>query len=256
MAGGLLAAACSGAGHGAAEASPGSKPAEEAATPAREEPSPSRFVAEPDRVPKTEEEALRLVRAVVFTPRDWGPEFVAQDPAESGPRSWAVLDATCHWRREPSPDGVLATLSRYSELPGAADRGTVRLTAVVTVHRTVAGADRQVNTTLEEAMRCPDQWVRPGERITDLVSAGSPWGTGAQTYADDSVYESGRYVSQSADGETRHPYEWVVNRIGTVVVAVSVKGGAGHTPEELAELATQGTSGMRSSLVALLGEDA
>lgn len=184
-------------------------------------------------VPRTPEEGRRLVESVVFAPGDWGRGFVAQDPAESRPGTWAVLDDDCRWDREKAPRGVLAGLSRYSLLPAGGSKGAVRVTAAATAHSSVLGADEQLSTTLEEVLRCPEQHPRAGARITGLNSLGTPFGAREQDYADDSVLEAGQYVEK--DGAAR-PYRWMVARLGTVVVAVSVTGGQGHTEQELHRL--------------------
>ncbi|GAA2435237.1 hypothetical protein [Streptomyces lavendulocolor] len=172
---------------------------------------------------------------VVLRPADWGPEFVPQAVAESRPRTVAVLDGKCRWQREPLPAGVWASLSRYAELPGRDGKGTVRVTAVATVHTSELGADEQLSTTLEEVLRCREQEIRSGERLTELGSTGTPFGLRGQQWADDNVYERGMYVTR----EGAHPYVWSVARVGTVTVGVSVKGAAGHTAEELNRWVTQ-----------------
>jgi hypothetical protein len=214
------------------------------------------FDAAPGGLPRNADEALRLARAVAYAPDDWGRGVVAQQPAQSEPDTVALLDGDCRWTRAPRPGGVLASLSRYSELPAADGRGSVRMTAVVTVHATEARADRQLNTALEDVLRCPEQRLRDDERVVDLVSAATAWGEG-QTYADDYVYERGRYLRE---GEPRkdgggHPYEWTMDRLDTVVVSVSVKGSEGYAADDLRALATRGTAGMRARVTDLLGEE-
>ncbi|MEU3068780.1 hypothetical protein ABZ712_18065 [Streptomyces sp. NPDC006906] len=206
-------------------------------------------------LPRNAAEALQLARAVTYGPDDWGRGVVAQRPSESEPDTVALLDGACRWTRVPLPRGTLASLSRYSELSAADGRGSVRMTAVVTVHATEAGADRQLNIALEEVLRCPEQLLRDGERVVDLVSSASARGEG-QTYADDSVYERGRYLREDEphkDGAGQ-PYEWTMDRLGTIVVSVSVKGSEGYAADDLRALATRGTSGMRTRVADLLGE--
>ncbi|WP_333773380.1 hypothetical protein [Streptomyces sp. IBSBF 3136] len=170
---------------------------------------------------------------MVFAPGDWGRRFVAQDPAESTPGTWAVLDGHCRWERQKLPRGVLAGLSRYSGLPAGGGKGAVKVTAAATAHSSILGADEQLSTTLEEVLRCPEQQPRADARITGLNSLGTPFGAREQDYADDSVLEAGQYVGK--DGAAQ-PYLWMVARLGTVVVAVSVTGGKGHTQPELQQL--------------------
>ncbi|MFI5685299.1 hypothetical protein [Streptomyces sp. NPDC051636] len=191
------------------------------------------FTPDAGLVPRTSRDGQRLVDSVVFAPGDWGRGFVAQDPAESTPGTWAVLDDSCRWAREKAPRGVLAGLSRYSLLPAGGGKGAVKVTAAATAHSSVLGADEQLSTTLEEVLRCPEQQPRADERITGLNSLGTPFGTREQDYADDSVLEAGQYVEK---GGAAQPYEWMVARLGKVVVAVSVTGGKGHTEHELQQL--------------------
>lgn len=232
MVAGSLLAGCSAQG-----ADGGSPPREgsrtHAATPgaaARPSGGPS---ATPGLVPRTSKEGRGLVGAVVFAPQDWGRRFVAQDPAESTPGTWAVLDDDCRWERRKLPPGVLASLSRYSRLPAGQGKGAVKVTAAATAHSSVLGADEQLSTTLEEVLRCPEQQPRADARITGLNSLGTPFGAREQDYADDSVLEAGQYVRKGGDAQ---PYLWMVARLGTVVVAVSVTGGTGHTEPELQQL--------------------
>ncbi|MCP9944247.1 hypothetical protein LUX12_04715 [Streptomyces somaliensis] len=180
-------------------------------------------------MPKNAAQAEELVDQVVLQPTDWGPDFVPQAVAESRPRTVAVLDGECRWQREPLPASALASLSRYAELPGRGGKGTVRVTAVATVHTSEAVADEQLAATLEETRRCREQEIRPGERLTGLHSAGSAFGMRRQQWANDSVYETGTYVTR----EGAHPYLWSVARVGSVIVNASVKGARGYTEEEL-----------------------
>ncbi|MFJ1557735.1 hypothetical protein [Streptomyces mirabilis] len=168
---GPLLAGCSGAGGGEAAEPPGSKNAT-ASSGTRSSPGPGPsatglgFTPDPGRAPKTRSEAGHLARAVAGAPANWGPGFVKRDPYESDPGFWLVLDATCVLRRDPLPATVLAILTRYSELPAQDGKGPIRVAAVVTVHRTAKDADWEMAETLEEALRCPDQQLRQGERTT------------------------------------------------------------------------------------------
>ncbi|MBL1082343.1 hypothetical protein JK359_10160 [Streptomyces actinomycinicus] len=182
-----------------------------------------------------------MADSVVFAPRDWGRGYVAQDPAASAQGTWPALDRDCRWERQKLPRGVLASLSRYSRQPAGGGKGEVKVTAAATVHSAALGADEQLSTTLEEALRCPEQQPRSGERITGLNSLGTPFGAREQEYADDSVLEAGQYVGK---GGTAQPYLWMVARSGTVVVAVSVTGGKGHTQEELLPLGSNALAKM------------
>ncbi|MGQ4360753.1 hypothetical protein [Streptomyces sp. SAS_272] len=207
------------------------------------------FEADPAEVPRTGRQAERLAQAVALQPQAWGAGFRAQQPAASTPRTVAVLDTQCRWQRRPLPKTVLASLSRYSELPGAGGKGTLKVTAVVTVHATVRDADQQLSTTLEEPLRCPVQQVRTDEQISGLLSTASAYGQGSNTYADDQVVEIGSYVT----GASAQTYRWFVTRLGTVTVAVSVMGATGYKPDELVQYASQGTNTMLSRVESELG---
>ncbi|WP_406191158.1 MULTISPECIES: hypothetical protein [unclassified Streptomyces] len=152
-----------------------------------------------------------------------------------------MLKKSCRWEREALSPGVLASTSRYSLLPAGKGKGAVEVTAVATVHASVLSADEQLSTTLEEVLRCPEQGRRSDERITGLMSLGTPFGAREQQYADDSVLEAGELVGNGGDAQ---PYRWMVARLGTVVVAVSVTGGAGNTEQELNELGSRAVAQM------------
>ncbi|MFE0515430.1 hypothetical protein [Streptomyces sp. NPDC058964] len=192
-------------------------------------------------MPRTSADGRTLADSAVLAPGDWGRGFVAQSPAASTPGTWAVLDGNCRWERQKLPRKVLASVSRYSRLPGGGGKGTVKVTAAATVHASVLGADQQMSTTLEEVLRCPEQQPRSDERITGLMSLGTPFGARGQQYADDYVIEDGAYVRKS--GGTQ-PYRWMVARLGTVVVAVSVTGAKGYSEQELQQLGTDALAKM------------
>lgn len=173
-------------------------------------------------------------------PQDWGAGFQAQPLARSAEGTVAVLDEGCRWQRRALPDDVLASLSLYSELPGTGKRGTVKVTAAVTVHTTVLGADGHLSETLEEALRCPEQQVRADERIAELMSVGTPFGIRGNNYADDSILETGVYLT----GGGKAVYRWMVTRLGQVTVTVSLKGAEGYTVSELDQYMTRGTTTM------------
>jgi hypothetical protein len=199
------------------------------------------FTPDASLVPRTSEEGRRLAESVVLLPDDWGRGYVAQTPAESTPATWAVLDESCRWQRERLPRGVLASTSRYSRLPAGQGKGAVKVTAVTTVHASVLGADEQLSTTLEEVLRCPEQRPRSDELITGLGSLGTPFGAREQEYADDSVLEAGQFVE---NGGAAQPYRWMLARLGTVVVAVSVTAGTGYTEQEVNELGSKALAQM------------
>ncbi|GAA3877596.1 hypothetical protein GCM10023084_33070 [Streptomyces lacrimifluminis] len=209
------------------------------------------FTHDPARVPKTRAVALRLARAVAAAPVDWGPGFVKRDPYESDPGFLPALDANCVWQREPLPATVLATLTRYSELPAEDGKGPIRVAAVVTVHRTVTDAAWEMAGTLEEALRCPDQQLRQGERITGLISQGSAFGQMGNLTSEDSLAEGGEYYSDDLGGP--HYYYWLQSRLGQVTVAAVGRGADGRTPEEVSAALVPGMSQMLSGLETELG---
>ncbi|WP_236067381.1 hypothetical protein [Streptomyces brasiliscabiei] len=203
-------------------------------------PSVTPFEAAPDRVPESRRQGAALAEAIVMRPGDWGTGFRAQPLARSAGGTMAVLDEECRWQRRALPDDVLASLSLYSELPGSGGRGTVKVTATVTVHSTVQAADGHVSETLEEALRCPEQQVRADERIAELMSVGTPRGLRGNNYADDSVLETGVYLT----GGDKALYRWMVTRLGQVTLTVSFKGGEGYTVADMEQYMTRGTTTM------------
>lgn len=258
---GLLLAGCSGdGGDGTAKpagsGSTGSKsPTASADTRSGPTPSPSAtgldFTPDPGRAPKTRAEALRLARAVAAAPARWGPGFVRRSPYESDPAFRPVLDRDCVWQLNPLPATVLATLTRYSELPAEDGKGPIRVAAVVTVHRTVKDADWEMAGTLEEALRCPDQQLRQGERITELGSLGAGFGLMGNLTAEDMLTEGGKYYSDELGG----PYHYysTQSRMGQVTVAAFGKGSKGRSMDEVNTALLQGAGAMVSAAESELG---
>ncbi|MFI9112351.1 hypothetical protein [Streptomyces venezuelae] len=185
------------------------------------------FTPDPQRAPKTEAAARRLALAVVAGPDAWAPGYVKRTPHLSDPDYWPVLGATCSWETGTRPADVLASVTAYSELPAAGGKGALRVAATVTVHRTESDADWEMASTLEEALRCPDQKLRDGERITELMSLGNPFGVGGNATADDALREGGSYINDAVKG--KQFYSWYQSRIGQVTVAAVVKGAPGYS---------------------------
>ncbi|MFI0966474.1 hypothetical protein ACH4S8_34540 [Streptomyces sp. NPDC021080] len=198
------------------------------------------FQADPAKVPRTKSRAEALAAAVALKPQGWGAGFRAQQQAASTPGTVAVLDEQCRWERRSLPHGVLASLSRYSEIPAAGGKGELKVSAAVTVHTTVRDADEQLATTLEEPLRCRQQQVRTDEWISGLMSTAIPYGQGNNTYSDDQVVEMGKYLT----GKREQTYYWHVTRLGTVTLAVSVKGAEGYSDNEVAKYAAEADSAM------------
>lgn len=196
------------------------------------------FTPDPERAPKTEAEARRLALAVAAGPDAWGPGYVKRTPYLSDPDYWPVLGANCSWETGSRPADVLASVTAYSEIPATGGKGVLRVAATVTVHRTESDADWEMASTLEEVLRCPDQRLRDGERITGLMSLGNPFGVGGNATAHDALREGGSYLNDAVKG--KQFYSWYQSRIGQVTVATVVKGAPGYT--ELSDGAAIGTS--------------
>lgn len=217
-------------GKGSSSTSPGASAP--ASTPA---PTPTStrlaFVADPKRAPKNEADAKRLALAVVAGPDSWGSDYTKRTPHLSGDTYWPVLDARCTWEAGTRPQTVLYSVTAYSEVPATAERGLLQVSATVTVHRTESDADWEMAQTLEEALRCPSQQLRDGERITGLMSLGSPFGVGGNYTSVDSLREAGTYLNDAVKGE--QTYSWYQSRVGQLTVAAVVKGAPGHIAKEL-----------------------
>ncbi|MFE5910915.1 hypothetical protein ACFQ6B_17770 [Streptomyces wedmorensis] len=246
LAGGLIATGCtSGAGDGekpdgkgrtSASSTPGT--AEASTTAPAPTPTALDFTPDPKRAPKTEAEARRLALAVVAGPDAWAPGYVKRTPYLSDPDYWPVLGANCSWETGTRPADVLASVTAYSELPATGGKGVLRVAATVTVHRTESDADWEMASTLEEALNCPDQKLRDGERVTELMSLGNPFGVGGNSTAHDSIREGGSYLNDAVKG--KQPYSWYQSRLGQVTVATVVKGAPGY--QEMNDGTAIGTS--------------
>ncbi|MFF5934135.1 hypothetical protein [Streptomyces sp. NPDC012508] len=210
------------------------------------QPTPTKlgFTADPKRAPKNEAEAKRLALAIVAGPESWGADYVKRTPHLSADDYWPVLSAQCTWETGARPRTVLHSVTAYSEVPAQDGKGTLRVSATVTVHRTETDADWEMAETLEEALRCPDQRLRDGERISGLMSLGSPFGVGGNFTAVDSLREAGTYVNDAVRGE--QTYSWYQSRVGQVTVAAVVKGAPGHVAKDVDSAQVQ-------ALVAMVG---
>ncbi|GAA2786504.1 hypothetical protein [Streptomyces showdoensis] len=234
----LLAGCSSGGGGGGGDGKPSrtaTPGASASGTPAAS-PTPSAtptgpgFTPDPKKAPRDAADAKRLALAMVAGPDDWGPEYAERAPNFSEPGYWPVLDANCEWEAGTTPRTVLYSVTAYSEIPATGGKAPLRVAATVTVHRTESDADWEMAETLEEALRCPDQQLRDGERITELNSLGVPYGTGGNASTIDSVLERGSYVNSAFKGT--HFYSWLQTRTGQVTVATVVKGAPGYTESE------------------------
>ncbi|WP_370414356.1 hypothetical protein [Streptomyces fradiae] len=194
-------------------------------------PTPTRpDTLDPRRAPRTAADAQKLALAVVAGPDAWGPDYEKRSPYLSPAGYWPVLGAECVWDTGGLPRSVLASATAYSEIPAAGGKGTLRVAATVTIHRTDSDADWEMAETLEEALRCPDQELRQGERITGLTSLGTEYGVNGNTSTTDLLLERGSYVSDAVKGPQF--YTWMQTRVGQVTFATVVKGAPGHTEAE------------------------
>ncbi|MEO3764663.1 hypothetical protein [Streptomyces sp. B5E4] len=208
--------------------------------------------ADPAKAPRDRAAARTLIDDVIADPALFGPGAVAATPYESDPGRWSVLGEDCVWRQEPLPGDVLATLSRHFEVPAAAGKGAARLVAVVTVHRTAEEADWENAGMLEEMLRCPEQQLGAGERLTDLISSASYYGDSANLYADDVLRESGDYRGA---GAAATPYAWMQMRLGQVTVSVSVRAGRGYDMTEAQDIGREAGVRMLQRVKGALGRD-
>ncbi|MDX2293952.1 MULTISPECIES: hypothetical protein [Streptomyces] len=189
------------------------------------------FTYDPARAPRNRADAQRLARAVLAEPDSWGPGFTERTPYLSPDGYWPVLPASCRWETGALPSTVLHSVTGYSEVPAKGAKGLLQVAATVTVHTSVDEADWEMAQTLEEALRCPDQTLRDGEKVTGLFSIGTPFGVNNNFTAADSLNERGKYVRAGVKGE--HFYGWSQSRVGPVTLAVSAKGSAGHSEDEI-----------------------
>ncbi|MFF5762837.1 hypothetical protein ACFY8F_09930 [Streptomyces tanashiensis] len=234
---GLVLAGCAGGGGGDGKPDGGARggttpSASASAPPSTAVPTATAYTFTPDpaRVPKTPADAKRLALAVVAGPDAWGPDYVEGKPYLSTEGSWPVLPDTCLWEAGTLPATVLYSATTHSEIPAAGGKGRVRVTATVTIHRTADDADWEMAQTLEEALRCPAQTLREGERISGLMSIGD-LGDAGNLFSEDSINERGKFIDDTVKGQ--HFYGWTQARVGQVTVAVSARGGPGHTDDDL-----------------------
>ncbi|MFG2356452.1 hypothetical protein [Streptomyces sp. NPDC048521] len=218
-------------------------------------PSPTEVVdIDPARLPGTRTQAAALIRAVLPDPSAFDPGAVRRTPYESDPRRWPVLGDDCVWHQQALPENVLATSTRSYEIPASGAKGPLRLSAVVTVHRTAEQADWENAEVLEEMLRCPSQQLRSDEVITSLNDVPASFGDSGNEYADDVLNELGTYTSAEVGGP--HPYLWEQTRIGQFTLAVCAKGAKGWSRADLFDRLRDPHVGMRARLRAAIERDA
>lgn len=199
--------------------------------------------ADPARLPASRADALAFIGKVIADPDSFGPGVVRRSPYESDPATWPVLGADCAWQRKKPASSVLATRSRSFEVPAAGGRGPLRLSAVVTVHRTREDARWEMAESLEETMRCPTQQLKQGELIGSLVSGSLAQGESTQNSSEDSLIEYGQYRNAASGGDP-YPYSWLQAQSLQFTVAVTGKGAKGWTDAEIGALTVQAQSAM------------
>lgn len=198
-------------------------------------PSAYDFTPDPARVPKNAARARELTRNAALGESDWTAGMVRHTPYESG-GTWPVLADSCVWSRTALPDGVLDSFTRRLDVPARGGKGRVQGAVTVTVHRTVAGADREVRDTVQESFRCPQQELGGGQRLSGLMSL--QFDQKDVRNADASLFEAGKYTGPGSGGV--QDYVWSKSRIGPVTTAVSVKGAKGYTDTDLLRIAAEG----------------
>lgn len=220
-------ASATGSGSGSGSAEPSSKPEESGG-----------IDADQAKLPATRKEALDLIGRVIAEPATFGPGVVERSPYESDPATWPVLGTDCVWRQEKPASSVLATLSRSFEVPAAGGKGPVRLSAVVTVHRTRDDARWEMAESVEETMRCPTQQLRQGELIGSMIASSLGQQKGVMDSAEDFLLESGEYQNAELGGGP-YPYSWYLSQSLQFTVAVTGKGAKGWSAQEVDVLANQ-----------------
>ncbi|MGW4232747.1 hypothetical protein ACWEF9_26280 [Streptomyces sp. NPDC004980] len=198
--------------------------------------------ADPAKLPQDREAALDLIGRVIADPESFGPGVVKRSPYESDPATWPVLGSDCAWHQEKPASNVLATLTRSFELPAAQGKGPVRLSAVVTVHRTRDDARWEMAESIEETMRCPTQQLQEGEQIGAMISGAMLGGEGGQSTSEDSLSEVGQFTSTELGGP--HTYDWQQAQSLQFTMAATGKGAKGRTDAEISGLVAQGLSTM------------
>ncbi|MFD0343599.1 hypothetical protein ACFVH0_33805 [Streptomyces sp. NPDC127117] len=202
--------------------------------------------ADPARLPASRSAALDLIARVIADPDSFGPGVVERSPYESDPATWPVLGTDCVWRQEKPVGSVLATVTRSFEVPAARGKGPIRLSAVMTVHRTRGDARWEMAESIEETMRCPTQQLRKGETIGSMVSASLLQGESSQNNSEDALTEVGEYRSAELGGP--HPYLWQQSQMLRFTLAVTGRGAKGRTEDEIGDLTTRAQAAMEVRL--------
>ncbi|MGW7544656.1 hypothetical protein ACWGKQ_26675 [Streptomyces sp. NPDC054770] len=192
--------------------------------------------------PKTRAEAVAFVRGLTVQPDYFGTGYRRRDPYELGPTDWAVLGEDCLWRREALPSTVLASLTRSFVRPGTDGAGAVYVSLTVTVHISTRQARRDMASSLDEPLRCPEERLNATDTVQKMTSRGDPFDEQRNATTDDDLTEFGQYV---VDGDAKsRRFDWFKHRLGPVTVAATVRHAAGESDEEQTALTDAALTGV------------
>ncbi|MER6082500.1 hypothetical protein [Streptomyces sp. NPDC001833] len=240
----LLLAGCTNGGHGDDRATPKGTTGTSAAggTGASSSTASQPYTLAESAAPRTRAEAVAFVRGLTVQPDYFGTGYRRRDPYELGPASWAVLGEDCLWRREALPSTVLASLTRSFVRPAGNGTGAVYVSLTVTVHTSTVQARRDMASSLEEPLRCPQERLNATDTVQDMASRGDPFGEQRNATTDDDLTEYGRYV---VDGEPKsRDFDWYKHRLGPVTVAATVRHAAGESQKEQTALTGAALTGV------------
>ncbi|MFJ8489944.1 hypothetical protein ACIRBZ_16485 [Streptomyces sp. NPDC094038] len=254
----LLLAGCTNGGHGDAGATPGgssstasgsaasggtgASPSTSASASTSTSTSDQPYTLAEAAAPKTRAEAVAFVRGLTVQPDYFGTGYRRRDPYALGPTSWAVLGADCLWRREALPSTVLASLTRSFVRQGTGGKGAVYVSLTVTVHASVRAARRDMASSLEEPLRCPQERLNATDTVRKMASRGDPFGEQRTATTDDDLTEYGEYV---VDGDPKaRDFDWYKHRLGPVTVAATVRHAAGESEKEQTALTEAALTGV------------
>ncbi|MFD8818585.1 hypothetical protein ACFV23_45630 [Streptomyces sp. NPDC059627] len=192
--------------------------------------------------PTTRAEAVAFVRGLTVQPDYFGTGYRRRDPYELGPTDWAVLGEDCLWRREALPSTVLASLTRSFVRPGTDGTGAVYVSLTVTVHISTRQARRDMASSLDEPLRCPEERLNATDTVQKMTSRGDPFDEQRNATTDDDLTEFGQYV---VDGDAKsRRFDWFKHRLGPVTVAATVRHAAGESDEEQTALTDAALTGV------------
>ncbi|MEU9344110.1 hypothetical protein AB0D74_23165 [Streptomyces sp. NPDC048278] len=240
--GGTAAGSSSTAGGSAASGDAGASPSASPSASASASTSSQPYTLAEAVAPKTRAEAVAFVRGLTVQPDYFGTGYRRRDPYEQGPTSWAVLGADCLWRREALPSTVLASLTRSFVRQGTGGEGAVYVSLTVTVHASVREARRDMASSLEEPLRCPQERLNATDTVQKMASRGDPFGEQRTATTDDDLTEYGEYV---VDGDPKaRDFDWYKHRLGPVTVAATVRHAAGESKQEQTALTEDALTGV------------